>query len=525
MTSCLALPDIPLFKNACKFAETDATAVDDVRVGKTYSYRDLVYAAAKLRQQLLRDRCDLKGERVGVLCPSGFAYVVCQWATWAAGGVAVPLCTSHPLAEQQYAVEEAQVTHFIGHSVFKDRVQELVKGTDGLDIMLLEDQDFNVEKPVIPERFPMDMDKPALIIFTSGTTGKPKGAVTTHSTIDAQASVLVDAWRWSSSDRIHHILPLHHVHGIINALTCALYCGATVEMHQKFDAAQVWSRWQEGYQKTAPLLTLFMSVPTVYAKLIQHYKSLEPKDQQSCSASCQQFRLMVSGSASLPTPLRETWRKISSGQVLLERYGMTEIGMALSQGYDLGERVEGTVGMPLPGVHVRLMDESGQNVTDSREVPGMLQIKGRNVFKEYWQRPEATRKEFTDDGWFITGDMAMRVSEKGYYQILGRASIDIIKSGGEKVSALEVERELLSCDLGIHDAAVVGIPDPEWGQRVAAVVVMDTGKKLDLVTLRNVLKARLASYKVPTRLKTVAELPKNAMGKVTKNGLLPLFEE
>ncbi|KAI8372220.1 hypothetical protein BD560DRAFT_328809, partial [Blakeslea trispora] len=317
-----------------------------------------------------------------------------------------------------------------------------------------------------------DIEAGALIIYTSGTTGQPKGAVSTHRVIDAQTSVLVKAWYWSSEDRIHHILPLHHIHGIINALICPLYAGATVEMHPRFDTVQVWSRWAD---LEKPRLTVFMSVPTVYAKLQQHFHS-QPKEKQiELTRACQQFRFMVSGSASLPTSLRNHWRKLSGGQVLLERYGMTEIGMALSQEYLVSERVEGTVGIPLPGVQVRLISpETGENVTETREVPGMLQIKGPTVFKEYWQRPEATQKEFTEDGWFITGDIAKRISQAGYYQIMGRNSIDIIKTGGEKVSALEIERTILSCSsLGVQDVAVVGIPDPEWGQKVAAVVVLE----------------------------------------------------
>ncbi|KAI9475637.1 MAG: hypothetical protein EXX96DRAFT_574027 [Benjaminiella poitrasii] len=478
------LPGFPLFKNLIQYAaHGNNVAIDDARMCQNFSYRQLIHAVAKLRLELLNGKSDLNEERVAILSPSGFPYVVSLLAIWAAGGIAVPLCTTHPAPEQIYTLQDSQASFILGHPLFADRLQELTKATD-IQCSLKDDNSFlALTEPfngtttidVLPNA---NFDAGALIIYTSGTTGKPKGAVSSHATINAQASVLVTAWHWSSQDRIHHILPLHHIHGIVNALICPLYAGATVEMHPKFDALQVWTRWLQPQQENVvPRLSVFMSVPTIYAKLYHFYKD-QPADAQGLmTAACRQFRLMVSGSASLPTTLRNQWRKLSGGQVLLERYGMTEIGMALSQEYIVSERVQGTVGIPLPGVQARIISvETNEDVTELREVPGMLQIKGDTVFKEYWNRPEATQKEFTKDGWFITGDIAKRVGHAGYFQIMGRNSIDIIKTGGEKVSALEIERELLSCDLHIKDVAVVGIPDPEWGQKVAAVVVMEFGK-------------------------------------------------
>ncbi|KAI8145495.1 hypothetical protein BJV82DRAFT_603888 [Fennellomyces sp. T-0311] len=537
------LPNTPLFSKALSYAQNDnTTAIDDLRASREFSYAELVSATVALRDKLLDNADDLKEQRVAILCPSGFAYVVAQWGVWAAGGIAVPLCTTHPLPEQLYTIQDSQATLIIGHPLYSDRVKTLADEAK-IPSLTIDDETLAAwgKETIVPGIFDFDLERRALILYTSGTTGKPKGVVTTHRNIDAQVSTLVDAWYWSKTDRIHHILPLHHVHGIINALTCALYVGATVEMHQKFDAVQVWNRWlasapsasedNEEHITTRPRLSIFMSVPTVYAKLVKQYQKFPEADHAAYSNACRQFRFMVSGSASLPNPLRDAWRRLSCGQVLLERYGMTEIGMALSQYYPVSERVEGTVGFPLKNVQVRLMAETEEgsgvfdkDVTEVRDAPGMVQVKGPNVFKEYWQRPEATNKEFTKDGWFITGDYAMRTSQQGYYRILGRASVDIIKTGGEKISALEVERELLSASLGIHDVAVVGIPDPEWGQRAAAVVVMDEDKSLDLATMRKVIKTRLAVYKVPQLLKIVPELPKNAMGKVTKKELVKLFE-
>ncbi|KAG2192957.1 hypothetical protein INT46_001214 [Mucor plumbeus] len=523
----LGVPDFPLFKNIVdNAANQNGIAIDDIRMQKSFTYLELIYATSKLRLELLKGKSSLSEERVAILCPSGFPYVVALLAVWAAGGIAVPLCTTHPVPEQIYTLQDSQASFILGHPVFSDRISELSNATKLTNIIKDDNTFVTMSKidslnPVDVTLFNANFDAGALIIYTSGTTGKPKGAVSTHSVIDAQASVLVDAWYWSSQDRIHHILPLHHIHGIINALICPLYSGATVEMHQKFDTTQVWERWAN---INLPRLTTFMSVPTVYSKLQQFYKSQDKETQAILTKACKQFRFMVSGSASLPTTLRNDWRKLSGGQVLLERYGMTEIGMALSQEYWIWERIQGTVGIPLPGIQARIISaETNEDVTESRNVPGMLQIKGKTVFKEYWGRPDATKKEFTEDGWFITGDIAQRLGLHGYFQIMGRNSIDILKTGGEKVSALEIERELLSCNLGIQDVAVVGIPDPEWGQKVAAVVVLENGKDLDLITMRNAMKKRVAVYKVPALMKIVTELPKNAMGKVTKKDVVNSF--
>ncbi|KAI8981617.1 hypothetical protein BDF20DRAFT_911890 [Mycotypha africana] len=491
MTQNYDLPNFPLFNNLIQYAtNTEQIAIDDSRIGRSFTYKELITAVIKLRHELLNGKSSLKEQRVLILCPSGFPYVVALLAVWAAGGIAVPLCTTHPLPEQIYTMQDSQSSLIVGHPLFGERISQLTSEIT-ISVLIKDDSSFlnmlggdDLLQQTQIMNDPVSFDAGNLIIYTSGTTGKPKGALSTHAITDARISVLVNAWYWTANDRIHHTLPLHHIHGIINALLCPLYIGATVEMFEKFDAAQVWGRWAaniDDNKQERPAMTVFMSVPTVYSKLIQHYKKQDVERQAQLTRSCKQFRLMVSGSASLPTTLRNQWRKISGGQVLLERYGMTEIGMALSQEYMISERVEGTVGFPLPGVQVRLISqETNQDVTEDRNEPGILQIKGCNIFKKYWEKPEATKKEFTEDGWFITGDVAQRLGCRGYYQIMGRKSVDIIKTGGEKVSALEVERELLSCDLGIQDVAVVGIPDPEWGQKVAAVVVMEDNKVSDV---------------------------------------------
>ncbi|KAI9285113.1 long-chain-fatty-acid--CoA ligase [Umbelopsis sp. AD052] len=545
MSTKLALPKLPLFEQAVRHAQQldqSHPAVVDVRTSKSYSYGDLVSAVAVFRNKILNGRTDLNGERIAFICPSGYQYVVWQWAIWAAGGVAVPLCTAHPEHELLYSVTDSEASLILAHPKYEAVMGNVAK-TAKIDLQVFGDSDMDVQEKAIPELFDMEITRPALIIFTSGTTGKPKGVVSSHEAITVQTEGLVQAWRWKPSDRILHVLPLHHIHGIINALQCPLFAGATVEILEKFDNNAVWQRWITGQEGDS--INVFMAVPTIYcktqwdvligycrrhSKLIKHYTTgLSESDQRAATEACAKFRLMVSGSASLPTPVRAKWETISR-QVLLERYGTSEFGMGLSQPYEVSERVEGTVGLPLPKVQVRLMAESiegsgkfDMNVTDEREVPGAIQVKGPNVFMHYYNRPEATAKEFTEDGWYKSGDIGIRHGAKGYFSIMGRSSVDIIKTGGYKVSALEIEREMLSADLGIQDVAVVGVEDEEWGQKVAAVVVLNADKELDLQTMRATLKPKIAFYKVPTLLKTVDELPKNAMGKVTKKALVPLF--
>jgi len=305
-------------------------------------------------------------------------------------------------------------------------------------------------------------------------------------------------------------VPLHHIHGIINVLTCALWAGARCEMLTKFDAQAVWTRIIEGN------LTLFMAVPTIYAKLITAWEAAPPDQQKAMSDACAKMRLMVSGSAALPVQVLEKWKTIS-GHLLLERYGMTEIGMALSNPLH-GQRLPGYVGTPLPNVKVRLVDDLGNLVEPG--TLGEIQVKGPSIFREYWGKPEATAKAFRD-GWFCTGDVA--VVENGNYRILGRSSVDIIKTGGYKVSALEIE-EVLRSHVNIQECAVVGVADAEWGERVCAALVLKQGSSLTLQALRSWAKERLAVYKIPTDILILDDLPRNAMGKITKPTLAQLFK-
>jgi malonyl-CoA/methylmalonyl-CoA synthetase len=334
--------------------------------------------------------------------------------------------------------------------------------------------------------------------------------VTTHANNRAQVTSLVEAWEWTREDRILNVLPLHHIHGVVNVLTCALWSGATCEMLPRFDAKAVWDRMACG----GP--TLFMAVPTIYVKLIAAWEAATPDERRVMSAGAARMRLMVSGSAALPVSTLEKWREIT-GHILLERYGMTEIGMALSNPLR-GERRPGCVGTPLPGVELRLRGEDGRPPAPGES--GEIQVRGPGVFLEYWRKPEATVAAF-HEGWFRTGDVA--VVESGAYRLLGRSSVDIIKTGGYKVSALETE-EVLRAHPKIAECAVVGSPDPEWGEKVCAAVVLKGDSTLELDSLRAWCKERLAPYKVPTRMFVLNELPRNAMGKVLKPRVAELLK-
>ncbi len=472
--------------------------------GQSYSYKQLLESSHTVAANLLNGKDDLNEARITFLVPPSFEYTAIQWGIWAAGGIAVPLCILHPLPSIQYVLEDTGAKIVIAHEDYiaflKPLEQEakiMIVPLDGL----LENNSSILPKIAVERR--------AMILYTSGTTSKPKGVVTTHSNIEAQVTTLVNAWEWGKEDYILNILPLHHVHGIINVMSCALWSGACCEFLVKFDAGKVWNIITSGR------LTLFMAVPTIYYKLISNWEKASAEEQKRMSETASKLRLMVSGSAALPVPVLEKWREIT-GLTLLERYGMTEIGMGLSNSYN-GERRPGHVGLPLPGVEMRLVDANNNPVKENE--PGEIQIKGPSVFKEYWQKPEATKKAFTDDNWFITGDIAEL--NNGLYKILGRDSVDIIKSGGYKISALEIEDVLRKHRL-VNDCAVVGLSDDEWGEVVSACILSDNDK-IDVEEISNWLKDYLPSYKIPRKYIVQKELPRNVLGKVTKNELKKMF--
>nr|XP_046202148.1 malonate--CoA ligase ACSF3, mitochondrial-like [Oncorhynchus gorbuscha] len=326
-----------------------------------------------------------------------------------------------------------------------------------------------------------------MIIYTSGTTGRPKGVLHTHSNIQAMVQVLVSEWGWSRDNVILHTFPLHHIYGIVNKLLCPLWVGATTVMLPTFQPQKVW---EVLLSSKALMVNVFMAVPTIYSELIRHNEQhfSQPHDQDFVRAACKKrIRPMVSGSSALPQPTLLRWEEIT-GHTLLDRYGMTEIGMALSN------PLEGAVGVPLPGVEVCIVMTKAVSTTvaegNSRETQvfsalegkeGELRVRGDQVFTEYWNKPEATRESFTEEDWFKTGDTV--VYTDGVYWIMDRTSVDIIKSGGYRISALEVQRPLLAHP-DTTDVAVIGARDATWEQKVTAVVQLKRGRSMTLSELK-----------------------------------------
>lgn len=417
----------------------------------------------------------------------------------------MPLCPTHPAPEIEYVIEDSGAETVVAHPDFVDLLQPLTSKL-GRELVVTSDL-VGGKLGNLPSPGP---DEPAMILYTSGTTSKPKGVVSTHGNLRAQIETLVHSWGWSCEDRTLLVLPLHHVHGIVNVLGCSLWAGACCHIHSSFDSKAVWQAFCDED------LSVFMGVPTLYSRLIRAYDEAQPERQREWSAACRRFRLMVSGSAALPVGTLERWREIS-GHTLLERYGMTETGMILSNPL-LGERRPGTVGGPLPGVDVKLVDEEGKKVEVGE---GEILVRGRAVFAEYWQRPEETRAAFEGD-WFRTGDVAR--FDGTSYRILGRRNVDILKTGGYKVSALEIE-EVLRSNSEIADCSVVGVEDPDWGERVCAAVVAVRSGSIDPPAIRAWAKERLAAYKVPQEIREIDELPRNALGKVTKHVIKLWFED
>jgi len=490
---------------------------------------------------LLAGRAPELPKHVAYLVTPGIAYAVVELAVWAAGGVCVPLSVHSPMPELEYFLQDSEAALVIADPSMEGKMKPVaqtlgrafatIRRTEGLGYKLCPTEGV----PTAQGEVDVGIESSALILYTSGTTGKPKGVVHTFRSLTAQYESLTQAWKWSSKDHTLHVLPLHHIHGVQNILNTALFNGAAVEF-TPFDPAFCMKRL------TSREITCFHAVPTIYTKFTQYMDKQSVKVRAEICQGLQNssMRYMVSGSAALPVPTMRAWAEVS-GHVLLERYGMTEVGMSLSNSL-AGTRYPGCVGWPLPKVDVKL-DQDG----------GVL-VKGGPVFKEYYGQPEATKVEFTEDGWFKTGDNAQlggsqkelqdlqkaaleveaatgrprpEISprpEEGLsriYRIMGRSSVDIIKSGGYKISALEIENVLLQHE-SIKACTVLGKPDETWGEKVTAVCVLQG--HLTLEELRKWGKERLASYKVPQELLVLEELPVNAMGKVEKKKLLERYK-
>ena len=468
----------------------------------SYSRRDVRRAVQSIARQIAQ----FKGESIAILCEPGIEWIAAACAIWKTGNIAVPLLSTHPVTELLHPLNDADVSVILYSTSASQLVNDLVQNDSTFTICTSKhiNDEVDVEVPLVAHP-----DDDALIIYTSGTTGKPKGAVHTHRSLLAMMSGMIDAWEWSHNDRTVCVLPLNHVHGIVNVSLCALFVGGVLEAPRSFDAEHVWNRFTSGE------ITVFMAVPTVYSRLTTFWERASSSQQKSLSEAASRLRLMVSGSAALPVSTLEKWKSISS-HTLLERYGMTETGMILSN--MLTSRVPGHVGWPMPDVEVRIVDDQLQDVESG--TPGELLVRGPQLFSRYWKRPEATSESFIN-GWFRTGDVG--VIEPGGYRLMGRSSIDILKTGGEKVSALEIE-EVFRTHPAISDCAVVGVADVEWGQKVAmAFELAPDYSQPAPEEFRAWGKRHLSAAKVPVMYLCVESLPRNALGKVTKNAVTELF--
>ncbi len=346
-------------------------------------------------------------------------------------------------------------------------------------------------------------DDLAAILYTSGTTGRSKGAMLSHENLASNARALVETWRFTSKDVLIHALPIFHTHGLFVATNVILFSGASMHFLPKFDPVQALSLMQQA--------TTMMGVPTFYVRLVDH-----PGLTKEATAK---MRLFISGSAPL---LAETHRafEAKTGHAILERYGMTETNMNTSNPYD-GDRIAGTVGFPLPGVSLRITDPETGTPLAAEEI-GMIEVKGPNVFKGYWRNPEKTAAEFRPDGFFITGDLG-KLDARGYVHILGRGK-DLIITGGYNVYPKEIEGEIDAMP-GVNESAVIGLPHKDFGEGVTAVVVPVKGAELSEKAILSALEGRLAKFKQPKRVLVVEELPRNTMGKVQKNVLRDTYRD
>ncbi len=438
------------------------------------------------------------GDRIVVQVEKSPENVLLYLAALRAGMVYVPLNTAYTSAELAYFLENAEPSVVVCRPGDEAGVRGLMQsgrlvtlGTDRTGSLLEDLPDTSLP---VEERAPSDL---AAILYTSGTTGRSKGAMLTHANLLSNALTLKDLWGWQSHDVLIHVLPIYHVHGLFVALHGALLAGASVLFHRTFDPAATIADFYRA--------SVLMGVPTHYTRL-----SAAPELTPDV---CKTMRLFISGSAPLLADAHARF-EARTGQRILERYGMTETGMITSNPYAGGERVAGTVGYPLPGVDVRIRGEGGELVTQGK--PGVLEVRGPNVFAGYWRMPEKTAEEIRSDGYFITGDVATQ-SADGRITLVGRAK-DLIIAGGLNIYPKEIE-EAIDALPGVEESAVIGVPHPDMGEAVVAVVVGEKGAALSEEGVLASISGQIARFKQPRRVLVVDALPRNAMGKVQKAAL------
>ncbi|PXY00219.1 malonate--CoA ligase [Halomonas sp. LBP4] len=478
------------------------------REGRGYTYTAAESASARLAGALTALGVT-PGDRVAVQVDKSPEAILLYLACLRIGGVYLPLNTGYTGDEIRYFLGDAEPALFVCRPANAEEartiatecgcpaVETLGTAADG---SLMEAAEKATPRDDIVARGENDL---AAILYTSGTTGRSKGAMLTHRNLGSNAATLAEAWRFTADDRLIHALPIFHTHGLFVACNVTLMAGASMLFLPKFDPDVILEELPRG--------SVLMGVPTFYTRLLQ-----DARLNREVTAN---MRLFVSGSAPLTA---ETHREFEqkTGHAILERYGMTETNMNLSNPYD-GERRAGTVGMPLPGVEYRITDLETHDPVPQGEI-GMLEIRGPNVFIGYWRMPEKTREELLDDGFFVTGDLAM-VDERGYVHIVGRDK-DLVISGGYNVYPKEVEQVIDQLD-GVMESAVIGLPHPDFGEGVTAVVVPEREARLDEADVLDFLQGKLAKYKQPKRVFFVDSLPRNTMGKVQKNQLRQQYQD
>ena len=484
---------------ASKFPQDREACCIETHDGKYYSWNDLDRATAKIANLLLSLGLP-PDTRIAAQVEKSPEALMLYLATLRAGYVYLPLNTAYRADEIAYFIGNAEPAvvvcsplnfGWVSQIAFKSGARHVFTLSEQRNGSLLERASHHADQCEPAARQPGDL---AALLYTSGTTGRSKGAMLSHDNLAANAKTLHAYWHWQPGDVLLHTLPLFHVHGLFVASHGALLSGSKMIFLPKFDSAEVVRR--------LPQATIFMGVPTYYVRLLT-----EPAFDR---AVCANIRLFVSGSAPL---LLDTFNDFieRSGHTILERYGMSETNMLVSNPY-LGKRVGGSVGLPLPGVSVRVMDEHGKACA-SDEI-GAIQVKGANVFQGYWRMPEKTAEEFTEDGYFITGDVG-KFGRDGYLWIVGRSK-DLIISGGYNVYPKEIEAVLDEME-GVAESAVVGVPHADYGEAVLAIVVAKPGVELSADAMIAALKQKIANFKVPKHIVFIDQLPRNTMGKVQKN--------
>jgi len=475
--------------------------------GETLTYGDVMSNSARFAGAL-RGLGLEPGDRVAVQVEKSVAALILYLATVRAGGIFLPLNTAYTPVEIEYFLNDAEPAIFICDPARRASL-EPIAARAGSQVATLDAtgagtlMDATADHPDAFETVQRNGDDLAAILYTSGTTGRSKGAMLSHDNLVSNAETLRAAWRFTSDDVLIHALPIFHTHGLFVASNVTLFSGASMIFLPKFDPDEIF--------RVMPKATSLMGVPTFYVRLLQ--------DPRLTREATRHMRLFVSGSAPLLADTHREWFECT-GHAILERYGMTETNMNTSNPYD-GERVSGSVGLPLPGVSVRITEqETGAPLADG-EI-GMIEVMGPNVFQGYWRMPEKTRSEFRTDGFFITGDLG-KIDENGYVHILGRGK-DLIITGGYNVYPKEIESEIDAID-GVVESAVIGVPHRDFGEGVTAVVVKHADAAVTEKDVQSLLETRLARYKLPKRVLFVDELPRNTMGKVQKNVLRDRFAE